>query len=170
MVPIAVKYRCNLHRPIIKIMLPRVCKMVRIRMGIWWCLGTGLLLRSDQNFSPSTDLEPQLSKCLGFLNKVGFINSHISKIIIGMRQYHPIQTRDQMATIKNGKVANRVHIDQGLACFIQLSPSKLKAFAICFSILMGPRLFLGSVTLYWGGIWHRRFPIYPFIADILLPK
>jgi hypothetical protein len=32
-----------------------------------------------------------------------------------------------MATIKKGKVANRVQIDQGFACFIQLSPSKLNA-------------------------------------------
>jgi hypothetical protein len=40
---------------------------------------------------------------------------------IGIRQYQPIQTHDQMLNTINGRVANLLHTDQGLACFSQLS-------------------------------------------------
>jgi len=58
------------------------------------------------------------------------------RITIGIKQYQPIHTLDQMAKIINGKVANLVQIDQGLACFSQLSPLRLNIFAICFSMVI----------------------------------
>ena len=85
--------------------------MVRIRMGVLWCVGTGFFLRSDQYHSPKTDFDPQLSRLLGFLNKVGLMTNQITSITIGIRQYQPIHILDQMAKTKNGKVANLVQID-----------------------------------------------------------
>ena len=79
--------------------------------SVLWCLGIGLFLRSTQYFSPKTAFTNQFSKLLGFRNKVGFTMNQIISNTIGITQYQPIHTRDQMATIKKGKVANRVQID-----------------------------------------------------------
>ena len=110
---------------------PIDCRVVKINIGV---LARGVSFLFDQYFSPRTDFDPQLSKFLGFLNNVGFMISQKIRIPIGIKQYQPIQTLDQIAKTKNGSVANRVQIDQGLACFIQLSPCKLNVFAIFFQM------------------------------------
>src|SRR5690554_3965985 len=115
---------------------PMVCSMVKISTGTWWCGGTGICLRSAQYFSPNTALDPQWSRLLGLGNNVGLTINQITRTAIGIRQYHPIHILDQTASTKNGKVANLVHTDHGLACFIQLSPWRLNTCAICFSMLM----------------------------------
>src|SRR5690554_3268425 len=135
-VPIIVKFTLSFHKPTIRIIPPIVWRNVKIRTGVLWCFGTGIFLRSDQYFSPNTDFEPQFSRLFGFLNNVGLIINQKTSIDIGIRQYQPIQTLDQMAKTKNGKVANLVHIDQGFACFNHLSPFWLNTCAICFSKLI----------------------------------
>ena len=122
-VPITVRFISSFHKPIINKIPPIDCKIVKIKIGILWCFGTGVFFLLAQNFSPSTDLDPQFSKFLGFLNSVGFMISQIMRMLIGIKLYQPIHTLDQIAKTKKGKVANLVQIDQGLACLIQLSPS-----------------------------------------------
>lgn len=78
--------------------------------------------------SPNTALAPQLLKCFGLENNVGFIQTQKIRIEIGIRQYHPIQTRDQILKTINGNVANLDQTDQGLACFNQLSLSGRNSF------------------------------------------
>lgn len=105
-----------------------------MEMSALCLLGIECFFLFINTLSPSTALEPQLLKFLGLLKRVGFIKTQRTRISIGTREYHPIQTLYQTANTIKGNVANLVQIDHGLACFNQLSSSGKNIFEIYVSI------------------------------------
>ena len=77
--------------------------------------GTGQATLFIQTRSPKTDFEAQFCVDCGFLKKTGFKNIQPRAMTMGIREYQPIQTRDQKARIKIGNTEYRVHTLHGLA-------------------------------------------------------
>jgi hypothetical protein len=77
--------------------------------------GISTLFRSAKMRSPKTPLEAQFFVDRGFGNSRGLTIIHIIERVIGIRQYHPIQSRLQIEIASSDKTVNRVHTLIGFA-------------------------------------------------------